>query len=104
MQKKGENGRAQERGNEEGFDNQNLKESAYICSPCPKAGLCTEDYSVLIRGSALPGPTERVAGMPPGWADHHVAREEKDLVTTGKESILRTLRQGTTQSLSLLFL
>lgn len=90
------------------------KGSAYICSPCPKAGLCTEDYSVLIRNTTervslfSQGPLRGLQGCPLArqitgqttvWL-----RKEKDLVTTGKESILRTPMQGTIQSLSFLLL
>lgn len=42
-------------------------------------------------------------GLPPGWLDwqgHYMAREERDLVATGKQSILRTLIEGTTISVS----
>lgn len=38
--------------------------------------------------SALPGAPVRVAGMPPGWADHSVGqRGGNESVTTGNESI-----------------
>lgn len=87
------------RRNEERPANQNLKGSVARVLALPQGGLeCTQMSSVPIRSAASNDPARR--RLPASLTRALSGQRQENLVITVKESIPRTLMQGTTLSVS----